>query len=378
MPDAFKNFFNPEMIALMGRHFKRAWPGFDEPGFVALATRDMEKLELKERSDQIKDAMRQCLPQSFAEAAPVLMRSLHPVDDVDLSNLTMDEDGIRGWATMPMTDYVGSYGLEDFSLGLEVQREITKRGSSEFGVRPFIDQDQDKALGIMADWAEDGNYHVRRLLSEGTRPRLPWAMRLPKLVADPTPLFPLLEKLKDDPKEYVRRSVANNLNDIAKDHPDRVADVAGRWLKGASPERGKLVRHACRSLVKAGHQPTLDALGFKKPEIEIRALNVTTPSVTFGSELQFDLSLASRAQREQNLVIDFVIHHRKANGKTSPKVFKWKTLTLPAGADHQVEKKHAIKPITTRVYYPGLHHLEIKINGQSFGQKDFELVMPDS
>lgn len=374
--EPFKNLFNVEMITLMGFHLKRVWDEFDEQGFVDKATSGLDDLELKERSNQIRVALEVCLPEGFPEAAAIINKSLHPQDIIDLSGTTMDGEGIRGWATMPLTDYAGIHGIQDFDLGMSVQKELTKRGSSEFGVRYFLIENQGRALAIMDEWAEDTNYHVRRLVSEGSRPRLPWAMRLPELIADPAPLFQILDKLKDDPEEYVRRSVANNLNDIAKDHPDVVAGIAKKWLRNASPERAKLVRHACRSLVKAGHQKTLSALGYEKPQVSLVKLDVLTPTVTFGGALEFEIQLQSTSDNPQKLIIDYVIHHRKANGKTSPKVFKWKTVTLKGKAAIAVSRKHAMRPITTRKYYEGVHGIEISVNGEKFGYQEFELKMP--
>ena len=195
MPEPFKNLFNPQMIALMGYHFKRVWDKFDEPGFVKMAIFELDKLELKQRSDQIVQAMEKHLPTKFTDAAPILINSLHPDDIVDLSGTEMDAQGIRGWGTMSMTQYVGKHGLEDFDLGMSVQKEITKRGSSEFGIRPFIALDEERALMTLSQWASDDNDHVRRLVSEGSRPRLPWAMQLTNLVRNPKPLIPILAGL---------------------------------------------------------------------------------------------------------------------------------------------------------------------------------------
>jgi 3-methyladenine DNA glycosylase AlkC len=378
MAEPFKNLFNPKMITLMAHHLNRVWPKFDEKTFIKQATQNLDGLELKQRGDQIKRALEQCLPGSFPKAAKIMIASLHPDDDIDLSGTTMDKKGIRGWAILPMTQYVGEHGLDDFDLGMNVQKELTKRFSSEFGIRYFILNDKDRALETLTGWASDPNHHVRRLVSEGSRPRLPWAMRLPEFVENPEPLFPILELLKDDGEEYVRRSVANNLNDISKDHPDAVAKIARKWIAKASPERKRLVRHACRTLVKQGHPKALLALGYKKPQVSLIRLEVLTPVVQFGDALRFDIALNSEAKTDQNLMLDYVIHHRKANGKTTPKVFKWKSISLKASKDHKAQRKHAIRAITTRKYYAGTHRVEIIVNGESLGCQDFELSMPAS
>lgn len=375
MPEPFKNLFNAEIIAGMGDHFAKAWPDFDSAAFIATATEDLESLELKERSDRIRTAMEQHLPEDFAAAAEIMLASLAPEHEGDLAGALVDAQGIAGWAVMPMTHYVGLQGQGHFDLSMTLLKEMTKRFSSEFGIRFFLLETPERTLSHLASWTDDPSRHVRRLVSEGTRPRLPWAMRLPAFIADPSPLLPLLEALKDDPEDYVRRSVANNLNDIAKDHPDLVARIAGKWLKDASRERERLIRHACRSLIKQGHPETLKALGYGAPSVELAKLDVATPRVAFGDALVFDLALVSKAKSDQPLIIDYVIHHRKANGGTSPKVFKWKNLTLAAGGAFTGRRRHPMRQITTRVYYPGRHRLEVLVNGQSVGGADFELAM---
>jgi hypothetical protein len=201
-------------------------------------------------------------------------------------------------------------------------------------------------------------------------------MRLQALVADPTPTLPLLEALKDDPEDYVRRSVANHLNDIAKDHPELVADIAKRWLKGADRNREKLVRHACRSLIKQGHTATLEAFGLNPPEIRVEGPQVLTAEVAYGDAVGFNIELVSTSSKTQDLVIDYLIHFKKANGTLAPKVFKWTKLTLAPGERLTLSRSHAIRPITTRVYYGGTQAVSLRINGLDFGFSEFELEMP--
>lgn len=377
MPEPFKNFFNPKMIAQMGEHLARCDRDFDCDTFLEQATSGLEALELKQRSNHILAALESTLPGDFTAAGNLLVAALHPEDGVDLSGQTMDDRGIRGWAVMPMADYVARHGLDHLDFSMGVLKEMTKRSSSEFAVRPFLDSDPVDAMRHVRDWAEDDNYHVRRLASEGTRPRLPWGMRLTKFVTDPSPILPVLERLKDDPEEYVRRSVANSLNDIAKDHPDLVSAIAGKWLAGTPDgNRKRLVRHACRTLIKRGDKATLAALGYAEPQVSLASLDLDADTVLFGEKLNLSAQLHSETDRAQDLVIDYVVHHRKANGETSPKVFKWKTLTLAGRGVTHLEKSHAFKPITTRTYYGGAHAVEIQINGIPFGRAEFELVMP--
>jgi 3-methyladenine DNA glycosylase AlkC len=376
MPEPFKNLLNNKVIHAMALHLNNQWPGFDATGFEAAAFKNLNKLELKARSEQITQAMIQYLPGDFEKSATIILSTLGPELEDNVSAGTVDDNGIAGWAIMPMTHYVGLRGHDHFDLSMTLLKEMTKRSSSEFAIRFFILESPNKTLSVLKGWATDNNQHVRRLVSEGTRPRLPWAMRLPDFIKDPSPVIELLEILKDDETEYVRRSVANNLNDIAKDHPNVVTDIAAQWMKDASQERKKLIRHACRTLIKNGNKKALKVLGYGKPRITCTSIDILTPQVVFGDALQFVLSISSESNQEQALMIDYIIHHRKANGSTSPKVFKWRALTLPANNELISTKKHAIKNITTRVYYPGVHTVEVMVNGVSQGTADFTLIMP--
>ena len=357
----------------MATHFQRHYAEFDTTGFIRTAGDNLDALELKARSEQIINAMIDYLPSNFEKAGAIMLASLKIPSDDNVFAESVDKDGIAGWAVMPMTHYVGLSGLENFDLSMNLLKQMTKCSSSEFGIRFFLLDSPAKTLAVMKDWTGDANQHVRRLVSEGTRPRLPWAMQLPGFIKDPAPLIGLLESLKDDDKEYVRRSVANNLNDIAKDHPDLVAEIAAKWMRGAGPERRKLVRHACRTLIKKGHKRTLQILGYGPPKIRSVDIEMMTPEVKFGSAMQFNLSICSDSGEEQALMIEYIIHHQKANGSTSPKVFKWKNTTLPANETLAASRKHAFKKITTRQYYSGRHRVEVMVNGVSVGIADFEL-----
>jgi len=374
-PEPFKELFNAALVKDLARHVKRRWRGFHDQAFTAAAVKDFKNLELKQRANQIAEALGAYLPAHTPTALKLLVSALRPlnksgepVDDADA--------GLAGMVIWPMGEYVARAGLDHPDDSLKALRELTIRSTAEFAIRPFFVTHPRKTMAAFKAWAKDSNHHVRRLVSEGSRPRLPWGLRLKDFVDDPLPLLPLLEALKDDPSDYVRRSVANNLNDIAKDHPDLVASIAARWLKKASPERERLVRHACRTLIKAGHGKTLQALGFDAaPRIELAGFALSTPRVKFGGHAVFALELRSSAAVPQKLVLDYVVHHRKKNGGTTPKVFKWKTLLLKPKQSLKLERRHALRPITTRVYYPGGHRIEIVINGRVMTGADFELLM---
>ncbi|MEM9635141.1 MAG: DNA alkylation repair protein [Pseudomonadota bacterium] len=372
--EPFKNKISPDLVQCLGMHIERHLEGFDRQSYEAAILAELSNLELKQRARLIADETARILPDPLDGKFHVLRSVLHPLENegVDRSS---DEQGIRGWGMMPLGMIVADHGLEDFEKSFALLKEMTKRATAEFEVRPFLDKDQDRALSIMTPWVNDPSVHVRRLVSEGTRPRLPWGMRLKQLVEDPTPTLPLLEALKDDPEDYVRRSVANHLNDIAKDHPDLVAEIAARWLKDADKNRDKLVRHACRSLIKQGHSATLKAFGLNPPEIALKGPEVTTGTVQYGNSLDFQIEMKSTSSEAQSLVLDYLIHFKKANGTLSPKVFKWTKVKLAPGETVTLSRKHPIRPITTRVYYGGTQAVSLRINGQDFGYSEFELVM---
>ena len=259
---------------------------------------------------------------------------------------------------------------------MSLLKEMTKRFTAEFDIRYFLVADQQRCFEMLSDWVMDKNHHVRRLVSEGTRPRLPWGMQLTQLVGDPSPSLPLLMALRDDKHEYVRRSVANHLNDIAKDHPDLVADLAKDWMKGADKSREKLLRHACRTLIKQGHPVALEAFGIMPPQIDLKSFRIKTSVVELGGALEFSVELTSTSKRVQSVIIDYVIDFVKANGKRAGKVFKWTRRELKAGDTVSMSRTHKIKPITTRRYYAGKHGLALRINGKDFGFEEFELKIP--
>jgi 3-methyladenine DNA glycosylase AlkC len=375
--EPFKNKISPLLVACLGEHLMRHIDGFDRQAFESAILAELSSLELKQRAQLIADHLYRVLPAKLAARHAVIRAMLHPDDDAGMARQS-DHDGICGWGMMPLCTVVGLHGLADFEGSLALLKEMTTRFSSEFDVRHYLLADQERALKIIGGWVSDPNRHMRRLVSEGTRPRLPWAMRLPALVVDPTPILPLLEALRDDPDEYVRRSVANNLNDIAKDHPGLVASLTKKWLRGANVQRKRLLRHACRTLIKQGYPAALEAFGLGPPQIELVRFSLATRTVTLGGALVFTVDLRSTAKSAQPLVIDYVLHFRKANSALSAKVFKWKTLTLSPGESAVMRRSHAIRAVTTRRYYPGEQALSLRINGKDFGNAAFILKLEGS
>ncbi len=345
-------------------------PPFPTDAFVNQIAPQLDGLEMKQRTIVFVQALRAHLPAGFANAWAVLEAAL----GAELS----DEGGMfnDGWHHWPIAHFIEVFGLEDFDIGVQAMREITKRHTAEFAIRPFLIHHQEEMLAILHTWAEDENPHVRRLVSEGTRPRLPWAGRLTQFIEDPSPTLALLEKLKDDPSEYVRRSVSNHLNDIAKDHPQRVVETCRRWWQDGSPERRWIVQRALRTLVKDGDPDALAVLGYGPPQVSLTDFSIAPDPLHLGGSLRLNFTLHNRADTAQNVVIDFVIHFVKANGQTGGKVFKLKTAVLAPNQSLTIEKSHPIRPITTRTYYPGSHRVEIQVNGQIVGERSFKLILP--
>ena len=256
-----------------------------------------------------------------------------------------------------------------------LQYELTQRFTAEFSIRHYIIQHREKTLQQLRLWARDPSEHVRRLVSEGSRPLLPWAKRLDCFRLDPEPVIELLEMLKDDPSLYVRRSVANNLNDISKDHPQRVNELCKSWLVDANAERKWLVKHALRTLIKKGNQDTLSLLGFGDIEgIQIADQHVSPKNTAIGKEVTIAFSLFNNTKKSADLMVDFAVDFIKANGKASQKVFKLKQVKLAPGETIHLQKPLSLKQRTTRKHYPGKHNVSIMLNGNLFDLGSFNLT----
>lgn len=273
-----------------------------------------------------------------------------------------------------MGEVVARSGLADVPRALACLHALTQRFSAEFAIRPFVRDHPALVFDTLMRQTQDPSAHVRRLVSEGSRPRLPWGLRLQALVTDPAPTLPLLHALQDDPSAYVRRSVANHLNDIGKDHADLVAAWVREHRRGASAQRSALLRHASRSLIKQGHPPTLAAWGLQPGLRGTARLQLSDLRVAVGDAIVLSVALQSSALQPQDLVVDYVVHHVRANGGTSPKVFKGWKLTLAPGEARQLDKRHSLRPVTTRTLYPGTHRVELQVNGQALAASAFELT----
>ncbi len=372
--EPFKNLLNPELVEAAAQRLLQVYPAFPARSFTQQATAGLEALEMKARALRICEALTTSLPARFDDAAAVIEAALAPPEpDVKVGQLQGLHAGLRGWILWPVGEFVAQQGLAHPERALQALHALTQRFTAEFAIRPFIVQHPALVFQTLQRWCHDDSPHVRRLVSEGSRPRLPWGQRLQALVQDPRPTLPLLLALQDDPSDCVRRSVANHLNDIAKDHPGVLAQWLQDHLPTAPPERRAMLRHASRSLVKAGHAPVLLAWGLGAAFKGEAALQVTPSTVQLGQAVSLQLQLRSTGRVVQPLEVDYAVHHVKANGSTSAKVFKGWKLQLPAGAVVQLAKQHVVKPITTRRYHAGWHAVQVQVNGRVVAEAGFDL-----
>jgi 3-methyladenine DNA glycosylase AlkC len=285
-----------------------------------------------------------------------------------------DRAGLDMWAAWPCLAYVERHGVAHPEVALNALGALTRHASAEFAVRGLLEQHPALTLDRLGTWALSPDVHLRRLVSEGTRPRLPWGRHLAALRRDPLPVLPLLGWLRDDPEAYVRRSVANHLNDIARDHPELAIAVARRWLaEGGTHVRG-VIRHGLRTLVKAGHPEALVLVGADPgAALEVEDLRVENDQVHLGGTLRFSFRLRNASDGPVCAVIDYVVHLRRARGALAPKVFKLSARTVPPRGSVLFRRAHPLRPVTTRRYYPGKHLLDIQVNGRMAARARFEL-----
>ncbi len=351
----------PEQIAAM---ITAVYPAFLAKSFLRDALKGYDALELMPRGVHIAAALKTHLPADFPQAVNILLQSM------SLQAKQTDSGGLASFLFLPHAMFVAQHGLGHFAESMQAQHAITQRFTAEFSMRPFLVQHQHATLEQLTLWASDPSHHVRRLVSECSRPRLPWAARLRPFQRDPQPVLALLELLKDDPSLYVRRSVANNLNDIGKDHLQLLVDVAARWMKNATAEREWIVRHALRSAIKRGDRGALAVLGFAaKTTLTIGYENlsplssITPRRAKIGGSVVITFDLTNHAKRQADAIVDFAVHFVKANGRANAKVFKLKTIRLGAGQTQRLSKKISLAEMTTRQLYAGKHQIDIIING---------------
>ncbi|MFM2423911.1 MAG: hypothetical protein RLZZ70_300 [Candidatus Parcubacteria bacterium] len=363
------HLFNKERVAYLASLLAAADKNFDAKEFEREVMHTLLTLELKARIRWIADVLSRHLPTDYKKAVAVIVRALPPPLDP-----TKTDDDFGEFILAPFGEYVAKHGCtkERLALSLETLRELTQRFSMEDAIRYYLRAFPKETLRVMKQWVRDENYHVRRLVSEGTRPLLPWSGRVPLSSAD---TLPLLNILHADATRYVTRSIANHLNDIAKKEPAVVIDTLRQWQKLGKQNTHELAwmtKHALRTLIKQGHSDTLTLLGYNSATYTVDSFTIASSEIQAGDVLSFATTIT--ATDDTNLLIDYVIHFVKKNGTTAPKVFKWKIVSLKRGESLELIKNHRLKAdATTFTLYPGTHTVAVQINGVVVCKTDFTL-----
>lgn len=368
--EPFKNAFSYQNAGVIAERIRAAHPEFSMAAFRKGLEKELEPLELKDRMRLLGRRIEAGLPAHPREMFPILVEALAKDGD--------DRDGLRGFQVWPLTDIVARVGLDHFDESMAALREMTRCFTAEFAIRPFLREHRQLTLRQMKRWTKDPDEHVRRLVSEGTRPLLPWGERLPELMTDPAHALHLLEALHRDKSDYVRLSVSNHLNDFSKKHPELVLETLEKWrgISPAHPGFEKLARHACRTLLKQGHPGALAFHGYgTAANLELVEFSTESPVVKLGGHVAYRLVVKNTSRATLRVLFDYAILHRKANGSLSPKVFKGRKRDLAAGEVWEIDGRHPIRPVTTRVYHAGVHGLEPRLNGRIFPALDFRLEL---
>jgi len=361
----FKDWFDEEAVDRLAEQFSSSWEGFDTERFRNVAASGLEQLEMSGRVDQIAGALAEVLPDDRDAALEILSSSL-PLILPDCDAVT------DGWLQWPLGAFIAAYGTDHVDTAFSAMIELTQRFSSEFAIRPFVLSDPLGTIARLQKLTTHASPHVRRWCSEGIRPRLPWGGNIPSFIEDPTPLWPILEALRADPELYVRRSVANNLNDISKDHPEDVLRHCQSWW-GESDETDHMIRHALRTMVKDGHPGALALMGYEDPKGHVEAnLQVIPSSIPIGNSIELNLTLRNTGKKPFPVLIDFGIEYVRKKGH-SAKVFKWTTRELSPGNMISLKKRHAVKETTIRALYPGKHPVWVQVNGHECCRGEFTL-----
>lgn len=360
MAEPLKNMYTLAFFEQFTDKIKVDYPPFPTERFIQLIYDEQwDTRELKQRIRHITLSLGQTLPPSYEAALQIL--SLIAAD-------------CQGFPYLFFPDFIEVYGMDEYELSVRHLELFTPYSSAEFAIRPYIVRYPEQMMAIMLEWTQHPNHLVRRLASEGCRPRLPWGMALVAFKRDPAPILPILEALREDSSEYVRNSVANNLNDITKDHPNLVLRLAQEWY-GSNPGTNWILKHACRNLLKQGHPEALALFGFQKlSEIEITDLILSPTEITMGEDLSFSFTIHNHSMNQQKVRLEYGLDFVKANGSRTTKIFKISEKVLENGM-LRVTKIHRVREITTRVHYAGEHRLSIRINGIELAEGLFHLTL---
>jgi 3-methyladenine DNA glycosylase AlkC len=359
--EPLKEMFNKKFYERLAAEFEKAHRSFAAEKFVKDVTTDLDLRSLNQRMRNTSIVLNKHLPSSYKRSLDVLQQVIPNLNS--------------GYTSLLFPDYVSLFGHEDFAESMEALKFFTSFGSSEFAIREFLKRDFRKTIKVMYTWSEDQNHHVRRLSSEGSRPRLPWSFKLDEVIQNPKVTQPILENLKSDDELYVRKSVANHLNDISKDDPDYMLDLVKSWGT-ADTHTTWIVKRACRTLIKKGDKRSLAIFAFdKKPKIKINNFKLNQTTIPLDDRLEFGFEIQSLKSISQKILIDYCIHYKKKGGGLSPKVFKLKEFDLAPKQKITILKTQRMQDFTTRKHYGGIHRLELLVNGNIVEQKTFKLVV---
>ena len=378
MAASFKDIYNEHFFDRFTKDLKIVINDLDACKFISQIMDDKwEDREYKQRTVHITTVLKKFLPADYKEAIAKILElldcvkhilpDLSKIDDTKFRLLTLEYGLI-------LANYIEQYGLNDFETSVKAIEKITQFTTCEFATRSFIVKYPDKMMAQMLLWSKHEHWGVRRLASEGCRPRLPWAMALPNLKKNPEPILPILENLKDDSARFVRLSVANNLNDMAKDNPAIVVSLAKKWY-GKSAEVNWVIKHGCRTLLKQGNSEVLEIFGLDDVKnISIENLQILTPEVQVGDSLEFSFMLLNNNRKRTKVRLEYGLYYQKSNGTFSKKVCKISEKEYAGNSVTQIIRKHSFRVVTTRKFHPGLHQVAVIINGNELEKHDFELI----
>lgn len=378
MAESFKNMFNEQFFIKFIKDLKLVIYDFDTEKFVPqIMDEEWRDRGYKQRIVHITTILGRFLPADYKKAVSKIFELLDcvkdklpdfsKIDDKNFNLLTLEYGAI-------LDNYIEQYGIEDYETSIKAIEKITQFTTCEFVTHAFIAKYPDKMMKQMLAWSTHKHWGVRRLASEGCRPRLPWAMALPRLKKDPAPIIPILENLKNDPSKFVRLSVANNLNDIAKDNPQTVIALAKSW-KGKSKDVDWVIKHGCRTLLKQGNTEIMSLFGLGSIEnIITEDTQILTPKVKIGEAVEFCFDLSNNNKRKTKIRLEYGIYYQKSNGALAKKIYKISEKEYAENSVTQIIRKHSFRAITTRVFYSGLHQIAIIVNGNEFERLHFELI----
>jgi 3-methyladenine DNA glycosylase AlkC len=369
MAELFKNLYSKQFFEVFTEALEIGVEDFNSTQFLAqVYTDDWEEFELKQRMFHVSEILAGYLSDDYAESLEQIIQLIETL------KVNKVEERIKypDLVFMLIPHYIESYGLNDFKRSVDAMEKITSFTTCEFAVRPFIIKYEDKMMAEMLKWARSANHHVRRLASEGCRSRLPWGIAR-DYKFDPSPVLPILEVLKNDSSEYVRKSVANNLNDISKDNPQITIDIAKKW-RGQTKETDWIIKHACRTLLKAGNQEMMQLFGFGSiDKIEIRNFSLENDIVRIGEYLEFSFELLNHSEKSELIRLEYAIYFLKKNGTHTKKVFKISEKNYQPHLTTNITRRQSFKVVSTRKFHLGEHLISLIINGVEVEESSFEL-----